>query len=313
MAAKNSGMMPRSFPHPMPFGWFSVGRLHELTDEVTTVDAFGSQVVVWTDGDGGRHVMDPVCPHLGAHLGVGGTVEGNCIRCPFHFWEFDGAGANTVIPYAEKPNRKARVYAYPTCEANGHLLAWYHPDRSVAPTFEVPQKLTADGVLGGGFDRIVRSPWQEIAENSVDMAHFKYVHGTAQINPIGRMTIDGPFRTVESQQSFSTSKGEFIGDLVSNSIGPGMGHIEFRLFGTVTLISTTTPIDDESVHIRFTFFHDGTEIAAKIATPFVAEVERQFDQDIPIWEAKTYLPVPALAPTEKPITELRKWAAQFYA
>ena len=183
--------MPRSFRHPMPFGWCSVGRLNELTDEVTAVDAFGSQVVVWIDGDGGRHVMDPVCPHLGAPPVVGGTVE--------------------------------------------------------------------------------------------------------------------------RQQSFSTSRGEFIGDPISNRIGPGIGHIEFRLFGTVTLISTTTPIDDETVHIRFTFFHEGSEIAARVATPFVAEVDRQFDQDIPIWEAKTYLPVPALAPTEKPITELRKWAAQFDA
>ena len=54
-------------------------------------------------------------------------------------------------------------------------------------------------------------------------------------------------------------------------------------------------------------------MAAKIAPGFAAEVERQFDQDIPIWESKTFLPVPSLAPSEKPVTEFRKWAAQFYA
>lgn len=297
----------------MPLGWFSVGRVHELTDDVTTVNTFGSQVVVWKDADGDFHAMDPYCPHLGAHLGVGGTVEGNCIRCPFHYWEFDTAGKNTVIPYAEKPNRKAQIYTYPSRVVNGHLVVWYHPHRSVAPTYEIPQMLAEDAVLGGGFDRLVSSQWQEIAENSVDMPHFKYVHGTGTINPIGKLTMDGPFRTVESQQAFNTSRGDFTGDLVSNSLGSGMGHIEFKLFGTVTLISAITPIDNENVHVRFTFYHDGSEIAEKIATPFVAEVERQFDQDIPIWESKTYLASPALAPSEKPVTQLRKWAAQFYA
>ena len=41
--------------------------------------------------------------------------------------------------------------------------------------------------------------------------------------------------------------------------------------------------------------------------------ERQLDQDIPIWEAKRYVPSPALAPSEKPVTEFRRWATQFYA
>jgi nitrite reductase/ring-hydroxylating ferredoxin subunit len=306
-------MAAHRFPHPIPFGWFSVGRIDELTESVTTVDAFGGQVVVWRDSSGEYHVVDPVCPHLGAHLGVGGEVVGDCIRCPFHHWEFDAHGANTRIPYVETVNRKARVFTYPSHVANGHLIAWYHPDRSVAPTFEVPDKLGADMVYAGRFDRVVRSVWQEIAENSVDMSHFKYVHGMPEINAVGQMTIDGPFRVVESKQAFTTSKGPVTGEIVSSSLGAGIGHIEFRLFSTVTLISAMTPIDDDHVQVRFTFWHDGSDIAGKIAAPFSAEVERQFDQDIPIWESKTFLPVPALASTEKPVTEFRKWAAQFYA
>jgi hypothetical protein len=139
-------------------------------------------------------------------------MVGQCLCCPFHHWEFDGDGANTLIPYAESINRKDRVDAYPTAIANGHLLAWSHPGRSVAPTFEVPDQFGADMVFGGKLDRVVRS-----------------------------------------------------------------------------------------------------DVGAKIAAPFAGEVGRQFDQDIQIWESKSYLPVPALAPSEKPVTELRKWAAQFYA
>ena len=47
--------------------------------------------------------MDAYCPHLGANLGVGGHVRGNCIECPFHGWQFDGeTGKCMKIPYAAK-------------------------------------------------------------------------------------------------------------------------------------------------------------------------------------------------------------------
>lgn len=305
-------MARRPFPFPLPFGWFGLARLDELTDPVTTMEAFGRELVIWHDG-GRHHVVDSVCPHLGAHLGVGGRVEGGCLVCPFHEWAFDADGTNVAIPYADRPNKKARLATYPTAVANGLLLVWYHPDPAVEPTFTVPDLVAADAVEAHRFDRTVGTVWQEIAENSVDMAHFKSVHGTAQVSPIGQLTMDGPFRQVRSEQVFASSQGEFTGKLESNSNGPGVGVVHFDLMGRVTLVSATTPIDDGSCRVKFTFFHDGTDIGAKIAPGFAAEVERQFDQDIPIWEHKTYLPVPALAPTEKPVTEFRRWAQQFYA
>jgi hypothetical protein len=42
-------------------------------------------------------------------------------------------------------------------------------------------------------------------------------------------------------------------------------------------------------------------------------VTSEVQQDIPIWEHKRYQPSPALAPSEKPITEFRRWFSQFYA
>lgn len=55
-------------------------------------------------------IVDAYCPHLGANLGVGGRVHGNCIECPFHGWQFDGETGQCVkIPYAEKVGRKCIV------------------------------------------------------------------------------------------------------------------------------------------------------------------------------------------------------------
>jgi hypothetical protein len=205
------------------------------------------------------------------------------------------------------------VRTYPTIVRNRTLLFWYHPDPAVEPQWEIPDVVAPDAVECLRFNRRVRTVWQELAENSVDMAHFKSVHGMSQAGRMGDMTIDGPLRRVESAQSFQTSKGEFEGAIVSTSYGPGVGVVVFDLMTQVTLISANTPIDEDEIEVRFTLFHaEGDELAGKIGGAFGAEVERQFDQDIPIWEAKRYVPTPALAPSEKPVTEFRRWASQFY-
>ena len=45
---------------------------------------------------------------------------------------------------------------------------------------------------------------------------------------------------------------------------------------------------------------------------FVAEVSRQLEEDIPIWENKIYLDRPALCDGDGPIGSFRKWCKQFY-
>ena len=303
------------FPFPVPHGWFSLGRLDELPRaEVSPLYAFGEALVLWRDGEGQHRLANAWCPHLGAHLGYGGRVEEGCLVCPFHEWSYDAAGHNVGIPYADRPNRKARLRTYVTAVRNGHLLAWYHPDPAAEPLWEVPDALPEEAVECQRFNRQVRTGWQELAENSVDMSHFRSVHGLNRVAEVGELHIEGPYRRVRSNQSFQTPRGEFEGQIESNSYGPGMGVIHFTLMGTVTLISATTPIEADLVDVRFTMYHRaGDEMAAKIGIAFGAEVERQFDQDIPIWEHKRYQPSPALAPSEKPITEFRKWAKQFYA
>ena len=43
------------------------------------------------------------------------------------------------------------------------------------------------------------------------------------------------------------------------------------------------------------------------------EVDRQFLEDMPIWEHKAHLARPALADTDGPFMKFRKWYPQFYA
>ena len=85
---------------PIPFGWFAVAMSSELAAcEIRTMRTFGTEFVIWRGEDGAVRAVDPVCPHLGAHLGVNSTVAGNDLRCAFHHWSFNGEGGVAAIPY----------------------------------------------------------------------------------------------------------------------------------------------------------------------------------------------------------------------
>ena len=114
-------------PPVYPNSWYEVMRSEELpVGSVKAVSMIGQQLAVFR-GEGGQvSVMDAYCPHLGAHLGVGGLVKGNCIECPFHGWRFDGeTGQCTEIPYAAKVPNFAKVKVWPTVEINGIIFLWY--------------------------------------------------------------------------------------------------------------------------------------------------------------------------------------------
>ena len=113
---------------PYPTGWFQVAYSDELdVNQVVPLQYFGQHLVLFRDGAGVAHVLDAFCPHLGAHLGYGGAVEEDgCIRCPFHFWKFDGEGRCVDIPYAEKIPSQAKTNAWPVMERNGLIMVFHH-------------------------------------------------------------------------------------------------------------------------------------------------------------------------------------------
>lgn len=82
----------------------------------------GKNLAVFRGESGEVHVFDAYCPHMGANLGVGGTVlPGDCLQCPFHGWIFDGKTGRCVkIPYSNgKIPESAKVKKWISKEING--------------------------------------------------------------------------------------------------------------------------------------------------------------------------------------------------
>ena len=85
-----------------PTGWFIVGFASELeAGQVKRAHYFGEELVMFRTKSGKVNVLDAYCLHLGANMGVGGTVEGEHIVCPWHGWEWRGDGTNALIPYSK--------------------------------------------------------------------------------------------------------------------------------------------------------------------------------------------------------------------
>jgi phenylpropionate dioxygenase-like ring-hydroxylating dioxygenase large terminal subunit len=301
------------FPFPMPLGWYHVADAAQLADGlVARADALGRDLVAWRDGDGVARVHDAVCPHLGAHLGVGGRVEQGCIRCPFHGWRFASDGTCTEIPYSDRVNRKARLQSYPTVERHGLVFAWYHP-AGAPPQWELPEvpELDREGWTDATRSEfVIASIPQEMGENSVDPAHFRYVHGTSMVAVIDDYVTDGPRANMCSTQGMVTRTANVMGRIDVETHGPGFSITRFAGIVDAVLLATTTPIDTERTRLRFHFTFP--EAAGALGALFVAEVNKQVGQDIPIWEHKRYLAVPALADTDGPIMRFRSWYRQFY-
>lgn len=308
------------YPWPVPFGWFAVAWSHELAaGEVRPLRAVGRDLVLWRDGDGAPRVNDAHCPHLGAHFGHGGCVTDGELTCPFHGWRFDVDGRNTCIPYSERTNGKARLRTYPTIDRNGLVMVWYHP-LGESPLWEIP---VVDEFAPGNPDFAepvtrhfeIATAWQEMAENGVDAAHFRYVHGTAEVPVLERYEPDGYGSHMRSKQFFVTPRGTVEGRIDTDALGPGFSVVRFGGIVDTVLLGCATPIDEDHCEMRFTFTVRslGDErVTSSVGAAAIDEISRQLLQDKPIWEHKVYIERPALADTDGPFIEFRRWAAQFY-
>ena len=312
--------MENRYPFPIPFGWFCVGYPEDFpVAEPKALYYFGRHLVGWRDGDGELHVHDAFCPHLGAHLGHGGTVEGCELICPFHGWRYDAAGQNTAIPYSDRVNRKARLGSYPTIERNGVAMAWYHPD-GVEPLWEMPEVPELndhpDWSTVIRTEHVIEACVQEMAENAVDSAHFRFVHNTATVPEIEEYTIGFPEAVMRSSQKFPTPRGVMEGHIDTHAWGPGLSVVGFSGIIDTINYACTTPIEADRCVVRFNFRFKtlGDETTTRnVGRAFVAEVDKQVREDKPIWEHKAHLVRPALADNDGPFMKFRKWAAQFYA
>ncbi|WP_109530756.1 MULTISPECIES: aromatic ring-hydroxylating oxygenase subunit alpha [Nocardia] len=315
-------------------GWFMVGWSAEFPlGEVRPLRYFGEDLVAYRDESGELHILTGHCRHLGAHIGYGGKVVGDCVECPFHGWRWGPDGTNRKIPGEDRVNRGLRLRVYPVNEQNGCVFMWHQPDGK-EPQWEMPDILRMFPELETDPENFYR-PYPEfsskterepvhpqvVLENGPDSLHFEYVHG-ATVTP---QMLD--YSAVDHTWNFLTGWPDARSD-DPNKMALKIHAQMFGLGGSISafdgsskhrLIFATTPVDDECSDLFYSIWwpkNPGDE--SDVPPPEVrARVEKQFLvtvwEDLSIWRHQKYVERPPLSPKDaKPYLSLRKWATQFY-
>jgi phenylpropionate dioxygenase-like ring-hydroxylating dioxygenase large terminal subunit len=305
---------------PIPNGWFAVAWSKDLVDgEVKRARYFGEELVVFRTRSGVVRVLDAYCVHLGAHIGEGGRVVGETIRCPFHGWRYDGSGKCVEIPYCKDhaPPAAAKVRSWPVLERNRMIFVWHHAD-GLAPSWEFPVMEEighADWTEPRLFELEVPVHMQDMAENNCDPVHFHFVHGNTHMP---EQTIEyadgGRFMRVTGNHETTTTAGTYNVRLDRDCWGLGLAAV--RMVGIpnagLLMYSSTSPIDSSHTASRW-LFTVTKNLVDLVGEDFIENLSTGVLQDMRIWKNKIHRASPVLCQADTFLVEFRKWVRQFYS
>lgn len=291
----------------------------------------GRELVLFRTRSGRVAALDAYCPHLGAHLGHGGRVEGELLRCPFHGFCLDTSGRCAATGYGTKPPPTAVSTTWPVREVNG-MVCVYHDDEGREPAWEIPAP-DMEGWSTPIYRRFVLEAHpQETTENSVDLGHFSWVHGYRNVRMLRDVVADGAYLSTK----YAAERGaplvghrlHFDFEFETHIHGLGYSMVDVAVQGfdvRARLWVLPAPIDAERLVLHLAASGDGggrphpalrvvpgTLRGRAIARGLLLALVQDARQDFAIWANKRYVDPPALAQGDGPIGRYRSWAKQFY-
>lgn len=321
---------------PAPRGWFAIGRTEDIASgTVRTIKLAGHELVAFRGNAGALAVVDAYCPHLGAHMGHGGTVDGDDLRCPFHGFCFNRSGACTRTGYNTRPPPKAKVRSWPVLERHGVAMVFYDPD-GAPPDWEIPD------VSMEGWSPFAWQHWrlrghpQETSENSVDIGHFQYIHRYRDVKAVDGAMVEGAH--LRARYSFFKPFAQVLGRTVGlrnviqvDVFGLGYSRVDVHEEQSglrVRSLVLASPRGDGEIDLRAAVALRDPRLDADTAPwlrlmapvllsraarrAVLSQYCHDVEQDFDIWRHKRHIERPALALGDGPLGVFRKWASQFY-
>jgi len=157
--------------------WQPAALVDELTERpIKAIRLFGEDLVIFSDNKGRYGLLGRRCPHRGTDLSFG-RLEAGGLRCSFHGWLFDAAGACLETPAEPDGSNlcaNIRQAAYPVVERGGILFVYMGPGE--APAFPHFDCFVAPDSHTFGFKGYIDCNWLQSLEVGIDPAHTSFLH-----------------------------------------------------------------------------------------------------------------------------------------
>ena len=314
-----------------PTGWYQIGWSSDYpAAEAVPLRYFGEDLVAYRGEDGSLHVLEGHCKHLGAHLGHGGKVVGDCIQCPFHGWQWGPDGANKAIPDQKRPNRSRTLRVWPVMEQHGLAFLWHHPDGE-PPAWEMPD-------IFGCYPEFTSPPEeyyppitkrnthepvhpQIVLENSADSAHFEFVHHASVTPRLLHWSYDEHIWDFIAgyPDTKSDDPAAMRMKLYSKLFGLGGAISIFDGRRNHRMVFTTTPVENGASDMFYTIWwpREPGDHGDTLPAGVQGVVDQQFlttiDDDLRIWRNQKWVEKPAYSEVDaEGYIAFRDWSQRFY-
>lgn len=320
---------------PYPDAWYALAASRDLAPgEVQAHTLCGEEVVLYRTESGVVHASQAHCPHLGAHLGRGGVVVGENLRCPFHGFEFGKDGSCRKAYGKSTKTGRGRLKQLQVLDRNGWILVWSGQSE---PGWAPEALDMADWSPVHVHDWTLTSHPQEISENSVDVGYFTAVHGFSKVQELEAAHTKGPLLqatyAMERPNPFHRRLAPIRTTFTARVWGLGYSQVDIHVKNydlRTRLFVLPQPIEGNQVRLRVAMstldlrLSRSTQRLSRIPGPIWRrltglinkragdEAAMDVENDFEIWTHKVWIPRPALASCDGPIGKYRAWCRQFY-
>jgi len=292
-------------------GWFQVGFEHEFDAPITPAQVDARRLLLLRDG-GSMRAFDADCPHRGAHLALGGSLDGDeHVICPFHGYRIRLGDDGTGLCVRE----------YMAICVGGMVFVRLSDDHDNGWA-ALLRALAADHIMVPGFEMTVDAPVEMIIENAFDRRHFDTVHGIATQpfatveEPDGSIAVSSRFSVPETERLRSRDDDGCVGFRVTVA-SPGVAAASLDGPTSYTIVTGATPTGPGSCVVRITLALPiatwGPAPAAEHYRFLLEHSRRGLDDDARVWVNLSPTATPHLTPEDEPILLFHAFCDRFRA
>jgi len=268
--------------------WYVAALAGEITKAPIARTICGESILMLRKENGTCVAAGNRCPHRFAPLHEGTVVGDGVIQCPYHGLQFDGASGQCVHnPHSDgKIPQAAHIPSYPVVERHGLLWLWPgdagKADANAIPDFSFmtsPSFRTLSGSI------YVRSNYELIADNLLDLSHVEYLHagglGSEAIKT-GKTEVTQEGNTVHSNRWCPDGMAPPVWDAIFDHYGRPVDHwlnMRWDAPSVLRLDVGVSPAGEARDHGVWAYFNHFVTPETASTTHYFWSVSRPFKLD----------------------------------